>query len=157
MAQARKVSRAFGNVTTLQGPTVLNGQVNNFTTLTGATTLVPSNSGSYYTLAGVTGAGFVVTLPAATVSSGFTATFIVATGPASANNYVISTNTGGNLALRGTAANDTAGLGILSTAGNQLTLVASNSIRGDEVIVNCDGTNYYCAANVAKYTGLTVA
>ena len=96
-------------------------------------------------------AGFLSTLPAPAV--GLNYRFIVKTAPTS-NGYTIGTNGGSNV-IFGMAVERAGGAGVAGSAEDLITLVANQSIPGDFVYVESDGTNWYAYAMVDVSAGIT--
>jgi len=95
--------------------------------------------------------GFTSTLPAPLV--GLKYKFIVKTAPTTA--YIIRTNVGANI-LQGTFL-DIVGELVPITNQDTLNFVANVSLVGDSLIVESDGTNWYCTAFSLADGGITVS
>lgn len=96
-------------------------------------------------------AGFLSTLPAPAL--GLHYTFIVKTAPTS-NGYTIGTNGGADV-IFGMAVERAGTAGVAGSAEDLITLVANQSIPGDYVRVESDGTNWYAHAMVDVAAAIT--
>lgn len=122
-------------------------QVTGAVTLTGATTLVPSQSGMTFFLA--LAGGFTVTLPP-NANAGFKATFIVKTAPTTA--YIIAAATADTIIgyPQSSAGADETANG--NAAGDQINFVANTALPSDRVDVTFDGTSIHASCR-GKATG----
>ena len=94
-------------------------------------------------------AGFTSTLPPP--AGGLKYTFIVKTAPTTA--YIITTFSANNI-LYGTLI-DIVGELVYFSAQDVVNFVASTSLVGDRLEVECDGTNWYCTAISGADGGIT--
>jgi hypothetical protein len=117
--------------------------------VTATNVITAAESGTTFYLSAV--AGFLSTLPAA--AAGLKFRFIVKTAPTS-NGYTIGTNAGANV-FYGMFVERAGTAGVAGAAQDLITLVANQSIIGDFVEVESDGTNWYVNGMVDVAAGAT--
>lgn len=123
--------------------------VESYEVLTGTKTIATFESGRTYFLDNAS--GFTATLPDPQLGLRFK--FVVKTAPTT--DYVIATNGGENV-MYGTYL-DIVGEQVYFSAQDQINFVASTSVISDNLIVECDGTNWQCLAFSGANGGITTA
>lgn len=123
-------------------------------TLTAATTLGVDDIGKtiFLNLAGA----FVTTLPLP--KAGYTFKFIVKTAPSGAS-YTIVTNGSANIIKGHVLSSDlnAASDGDIETSGGDtITLVDAKAVAGDQVELECDGTNWFAHISVSAFDAATI-
>lgn len=99
---------------------------------------------------------FVSTLPAP--AAGLRFQFIVSAAPSGAS-YTIVTDSSANIIVGRVLSSDlnAASDGDLETAGGDtITLVDGKAVKGDRVILECDGTNWYAYIDVSVFDAATI-
>lgn len=139
-----------GSETFSGGITNTGGYVDNVEVVTTTNVIDASESGKtfYLNLAG----GFTSTLPAP--AAGLRFKFIVKTAPTTA--YIIVTTSGANL-MYGMMEERAGTAGVAGAARDTFNFVANQSIIGDWVEFESDGTNWYYHGMVDVAAGNTVA
>ena len=117
--------------------------------VTATNVLTAAESGKTFYLSAL--AGFLTTLPAP--AAGLIFRFIVKTAPTS-NGYTIGTSGGANV-IFGMAVERAGGAGVAGSAEDLITLGANQSIPGDFVYLESDGTNWYAHAMVDVAAAIT--
>lgn len=118
---------------------------------TGATTLLPSQTGSIIKLA-TTGAGMAFTLPATSTSAGTEYDFVLDDATAGANCTIASAEAGklvGCLIVNAAK--------VAMTTNQTLTVVSGTATKGDQIRVRCTG-NFWVVFGIGQAAGsITVA
>lgn len=138
--------------TTFSGPVVSqNGFIGPvaYTTLTAASTLTSTQSGTVFFLNSTT--EFATTLPAP--SAGLTYTFIVGAAPSGAS-YTVVTTSSANI-IKGQAYPASGAAGDTGTSDDTISFVDGQSVAGDMVTVVSDGTSWFAYAWCAVAAGVT--
>jgi hypothetical protein len=120
-----------------------------YTELTAASTLTAAQSGTVFFLNSAT--EFATTLPAPV--AGLTYTFIVKAAPSGAN-YTVVTASSANI-IKGQAYPASGDAGDTGTADDTISFVSAQSVAGDMVTVNRDGTSWFAKAFCAVAAGVT--
>lgn len=100
--------------------------------------------------------GFVTTLP--TPKAGYRLKFIVKTAP-SGGSYTIVSNGSANIIKGHVISSDlnAASDGDFETSGGDtITLVDSKAVAGDQVELECDGTNWFAHISVSAFDAATI-
>lgn len=141
-----------GGTLSVSGATTLSGTVSyrQLTEIVTTTNVITAaESGSVFFLNSAT--EFVSTLPAP--AAGLYFEFIVTAAPSGAN-YTVVTNASANIIIgKGFAADGNAG--DTGTTDDTISFVSAQSVVGDKVIVECDGTNWFAYAYSAVPAGIT--
>lgn len=116
--------------------------------VTGANTLTAAESGTTYFLD--LAAGFLSTLPSPAL--GLWYKFVVKTAP-SGGSYTIGGGTANN--IFGMHVERAGGAGVAGSAEDTITFVDGQSIAGDWVVIESDGTNWYSFGMVDVSAGVT--
>lgn len=142
--------------TTFSGPVIsTNGFIGPITgletvsTLTAASTLTASQSGTTFFLNAT--AEFATTLP--TPSAGLTYKFIVKAAPSGAS-YTIVTASSANI-IKGQAVNAAGAAGDTGTSDDTISFVDGQAVAGDMVTVISDGTSWFAYGVCAVAAGIT--
>ena len=123
----------------------LNGSIE----ITGARTVLASESGSIFYINNAT--GFITTLP--TAAAGLRYTFINKTANTSGNHTVVSASSA-NI-IKGNQNSVAGDAGDFGTADDTISFVANQSIAGDKVEVFSDGTSWFAYAISKVAAGVT--
>lgn len=138
-----------GGIVLGTGSSLQNNSVNSEVLITTRIlTAADANKTFYLSLVG----GFTVTLPVPSIGLRFR--FIVKIAPTTA--YIITTNAGANL-MYGMMEERAGTAGVAGAARDTFNFVASQSIIGDWVEFDSDGTNWYYHGMVDVAAGNTVA
>lgn len=115
-------------------------------TLTAARTLTAADSGKTFWLDAAAGA--TITLPA--LKDGVNFKFVVADNFATTN-WVIDSAEGDN--IEGMI--EVAGAVVVAAAEDQINFVASAEAKGDFIVLECNGTNWFVSGQAALSGGIT--
>tara|TARA_B100001029_G_scaffold628_2_gene453 strand:- start:14180 stop:14605 length:426 start_codon:yes stop_codon:yes gene_type:complete len=124
--------------------------------LTAASTLGVGDSGKIFFLD--LAAGFTATLPAASGSAGWNATFVVKTAPSGAD-YVVSSASSADYVLGSVSAGATDDVADTSDGTDtQVNFIDGNAVAGDWVKLICDGSAWYIVGGLGKVAaGITIS
>lgn len=120
-------------------------------TVTAANTITAAESGKTFFLNSAT--EFVSTLPAP--AAGLKFTFIVKAAPSGAS-YTIVTNGSSNIIVGHVVTSATGAADTETSGGDTISFVDGAAVKGDKVILECDGTNWYASCFAAAATGITI-